>query len=410
MKYLKIIVTSMLLFALGVHLSQFFYLYVLHLDINDWAWHEFLINFQGGFVRRGLVGEILWQCAKDSSPSGFITFTRVIWSICLLIYIIVASMLITLFRRRGYSWWLVLSPVLCGFVLFIIRKDFLLYLLYIITIFSLTRMHDNYARCFTTILLCILGLFIHEAYIFWGIPVTALLLLNSGRHRILGITGVMCIGVTFVILAAFKGNADTPMRIVESWQWLIPGLEVKNGISSLAWSLSTAAHRHWAENFTSPELGSLAFPYQVCLMVIYLWFVNNFMFTFHRPDADVSAQTRHVFTATLLFNLICMLPMYLVLSCDYARLYQYVTVSTVVPFLLLPREKLHNALPDFMIKAARKVNQINDTYFPPGKGSMAIVLLLFGVAPFGAHFDAAFKDSVLGGCWAGIQKLICILA
>lgn len=38
--------------ALGVRALSFNY--------NDWSYTEFMINFQGGFVRRGLLGEILY--------------------------------------------------------------------------------------------------------------------------------------------------------------------------------------------------------------------------------------------------------------------------------------------------------------------------------------------------------------
>lgn len=410
MRYLKPAVTTTLLFALAVHISQFFYLYVVNLNINDWAWHEFLINFQGGFVRRGLVGEIIWQLTQRLPGIDFSALTSGIWILSFLIYIAVTAILVALFKRRRYCWWIVLSPILCGFVLFIVRKDFFLYLVYIAAVYLLSRFYKNscvniYAYI-GVVTLSVLALFIHEAYLFWGIPIIALVLWNGTNRRLLSRAGVLIVSGTFLLLAAFKGSEATPALIVDSWRTVIPGLEVKNGIASLGWSLSAAANRHWTENFASPELGSLSIPYQCMLMMMYIWLVNNFIFTYHREDADASIRARAVFSAVMLFNLICMLPMYLVLSCDYARLYQYMAVSTFVPFLILPIDLLERSIPKLLLRCAHVVNRVNDKYFPAGKGSVLVILLLFGVAPFGAHFDAAFKDSVIGGCWAGIEKLM----
>ena len=48
-----------LLFLFGI-----FWLYTKHLVGNDSTISEWFINYQGGFIKRGLIGEICFQIAK----------------------------------------------------------------------------------------------------------------------------------------------------------------------------------------------------------------------------------------------------------------------------------------------------------------------------------------------------------
>ena len=54
-----LLVYLFLLFVFGI-----FWLYVKHEVGNDSTISEWLINYQGGFTRRGLIGEICFQIAK----------------------------------------------------------------------------------------------------------------------------------------------------------------------------------------------------------------------------------------------------------------------------------------------------------------------------------------------------------
>ena len=47
-----------------IFLLAVFYLYQKHLVGNDSTISEWMINYQGGFTRRGLIGEMCFQLAK----------------------------------------------------------------------------------------------------------------------------------------------------------------------------------------------------------------------------------------------------------------------------------------------------------------------------------------------------------
>ena len=45
-----------MIFAFIVRLWLFADMFLLHTPINEWGFTEYLINFSGGFVRRGIIG------------------------------------------------------------------------------------------------------------------------------------------------------------------------------------------------------------------------------------------------------------------------------------------------------------------------------------------------------------------
>ena len=47
-----------------------YYLYQKHLNLVEWTVSEWLINYQGGFTRRGLIGEMIYQSSLLLIQSG----------------------------------------------------------------------------------------------------------------------------------------------------------------------------------------------------------------------------------------------------------------------------------------------------------------------------------------------------
>jgi hypothetical protein len=58
-------------------------------NYSDWQYSDWLINYEGGFVRRGFIGEILYFFHK----SLFIDLDKLIFSFVILIYIFISFFL-----------------------------------------------------------------------------------------------------------------------------------------------------------------------------------------------------------------------------------------------------------------------------------------------------------------------------
>ena len=54
----------LLLYLSLIFIFATFWLYIKHSVGNDWGISEWIINYQGGFTRRGLPGEISYQISK----------------------------------------------------------------------------------------------------------------------------------------------------------------------------------------------------------------------------------------------------------------------------------------------------------------------------------------------------------
>ena len=55
------ILSSIFIFFIFINLTYFYLNFTSKIIVNDYAFNELFINYQAGFIRRGFLGEILWQ-------------------------------------------------------------------------------------------------------------------------------------------------------------------------------------------------------------------------------------------------------------------------------------------------------------------------------------------------------------
>jgi len=378
--------------ALGIRASSFNY--------NDWSYSEFMINFQGGFVRRGLLGEILYHLCRYTGlePAAFIL------PVCISAYLFVVYFFLKKFRSRNYCWFLILSPLFCGYVGDIIRKDYMLYCLLILIMLLLANGKMGNAKISAVVIISSLGLFMHEAFVFWGLPIVALLLFNGNLKSKQGISFSLVIIGVFLFLSVYHGSMQHVSSIVVSWQELLGEnamhIEKNNSIGAIGWDTLAAIRGHIRLNF-SGMLGWVTFFIRPLGFLITYYFVVNFLWVF-RERNSFNKDDRTNLSVLFLFSIVCMLPMFLFLSCDYARLYQYAVVSAFTAFLLFPRWRLSKLLPKKIYELVAVINNKIDQVIVPTKGIMILILLLFAVPP--CYFDVygAIKQSVYASFFNGV--------
>lgn len=88
-------------------------------EISEW-----LVNYQGGFVRRGICGELIYQLYQIH-PFDIIMFIK---GICSVSSILLLILLLNIFKREGWS--IAILPLPCclfyNFQMILARKDSLL--------------------------------------------------------------------------------------------------------------------------------------------------------------------------------------------------------------------------------------------------------------------------------------------
>jgi len=183
--------------------------------LNDsWTIGEWLINYQGGFVRRGFLGEgIYFLCnAIEVSP------IFVIWFISITSYILLVKFTITEAKDK-VSVVFLLSP--CVFLApvigdFLIRKDILLLLIFL---FNLKILKSHNPNTLFLNILNIFGILIHESFAIYALPIQLFVFSNKldiVKTKIILFKFLPSI-LFFISCLIFKGDQSQAMVIHQSW-------------------------------------------------------------------------------------------------------------------------------------------------------------------------------------------------
>ena len=150
------------LIILGIPLN----LYKNRFYDNSWTIGEWLINYQGGFIRRGLLGEGIYNLCNVIKISPIF----VIWLISISSYYLLLKLTIFESRNKVSSSFLLspgifLAPIIGDFL---IRKDLLLLLIFLI---SLKLMKIKRPNLIFLNVLNITGILIHESFAIYALPI-----------------------------------------------------------------------------------------------------------------------------------------------------------------------------------------------------------------------------------------------
>lgn len=367
-------------------------------NYNNFNYTEFLINFEGGFVRRGLIGQLLFEIIRLTSIDVYLFITV----LSLLLYLVVVGFFFYKFRQERLNWWLLFSPFVFGLVMFICRKDYLCYLIIIASLYLFRDSSRSPLRYLLGLVLLILGLFVHEAFVFYGVPMALMLLLSSKAYKALKITGCLIVIATFLILSYFKGNYETSLSIYQSWIPYIDNPQYQfatdNSIGAIGWDTLQTFRTHIMGNFYNADLGLAGVSFRVIFAVVVYYFITNFLFVFKKTSSLQSIDTkrsRNVFATVFLFSLVCLLPMFLVLSCDYGRLYSYATVTTLAVYLIVPLHRIENCFPTKVLNLVSRINYQVCKRVVPSKTLMVLLLCVLAPEPAGFSPTTCFYYSVI---------------
>lgn len=380
-----------------------------HDYINTFAYTEFLINFQGGFVRRGLLGEILYQIYTIFPYSLWLVITVLSYAA----FVFVLLFFIKQFKKNNYCWWIIFSPILLGMTAFIVRKDFILYTLLIGCLYLLRNSSDSLLKRILACMLIVLGLFLHEAFIFFGFPIYAMVLLSFKNKRTINYALILIPILIFLILCKFKGNYETAVAIVNSWNNILPGTPLEynyyNSIGAIGWeSIPTFIfHIRTNANLIDGGIGIVMLP--VSIIAIY-YLVTNFLITFNQKNQVNSATVKQALSLLYSFAIICLIPMFTILSCDTGRVVQYSTVTTFATLLILSPQTVIKLFPKWYNKSITYINNKIYEFLRPSKGLLIIMLLFLGMAPDTFSLPRCWRYSIIGTLFENFISIILWLA
>ena len=182
---------------------------------DSWTIGEWLINYQGGFVRRGLLGETIYFLSNSLKISPIF----LIWFICIFSYFLLIKLIFNEAKNKVSKVFLLSPGVLLAPIIgdFLIRKDILLMLIFLI-ILKICKHNDPNILILNV--LNILGILIHESFAIYTLPIE-IIILNikpdlKSKNKIF-FFNILPSFLVFALCLIFKGDIDQAKAIHQSW-------------------------------------------------------------------------------------------------------------------------------------------------------------------------------------------------
>lgn len=351
---------------------------------ESWNITEFLINYQGGFVRRGLLGEIILYAHHSIGISPYV----LILSISILAYIMLVWFFVSSFAKKGYTLFILPfvfflgNPILNDFW---VRKDALIMLLFISIIYFSTKKSNLYLILVN--ILFIIGLLIHEVIGFFCFPILLLLLIARKNNSLtsaiaLSVTQLIPSILTFFSVLYFKGSQLIASQIWKSWKPIAFPIQAKDdqqiptAIDGISWSLKKGLLFTYNTLIDFSDGIYAPLGWFIILLSIYYVLINttklNFNIIKYVPSKNFN---RANISNIMLFQLLALLPIF-ILGYDYGRWIFYWITSSFAIILLVPEKKLAAIFPKIIFSTSTKINRFSDLFL--GKNGVLLCCILIG--------------------------------
>lgn len=363
---------------------------------NSRDFADLFINYEGGFVRRGLLGQLFWYLyAIEIDP------LKVALGLSFVSYGIIAYYLIYSFKKNGYE--LFLLPIcflLGGFSLYeftFFRRDFMLLCVFLFTVFLWKKMSTKkwllVANGLTSIaLLC------YEPYIFFALPLLCLLTHIRNKKYITAVGCWLPSVLVFFLCCHFSGNENTYDAI---WGNVSSFLKSPGTLEFLKMNSQNVMAFHFEHNF-------LSFYHHIPIALIslvgvlsMLYYCINAPYVFGKANK----QYRRYMMTLLSVVLLCQLPMFVCLSTDYSRICTYSAISAYIMYFELSRKELESLFPANVYIMAEKFIVHVDKILYPSRGKIIFIMMFIGIATWTGHYNF-FAKSEFGGALDIMHTLI----
>lgn len=316
---------------------------------------ELMINYQGGFVRRGLIGELMFQLFQIHPYSFHITIVF----IEAFVFVIFAIISYYVFYKLKYAPIMPFAIIVGGLTWY--RRDFFM-LIIVFFVFSLITTYAKKRQIkhlISAIGVIILSILIYEPSFFFVVPISMLLYYRSldttpkcTFKKIQNTFIVFSLPILTMLLACTaKGTTEQAEAIWHSWTPLFEYLNIDQPMMpeaiqflSRSENINNVVMFHLGLNFgvgqnirlgTSPSLviGSL------------LFFIGTFYLTATTPQRDSLKKSTRQLISIYLFQSICLIPMFTILSCDFGRTILYVIFTSYYLLYFCEKNNLNLSIP-----------------------------------------------------------------
>ena len=316
---------------------------------ESWGISEWLINYQGGFVRRGLAGEMLYRLYQiHPYPVPYLIIGI---NVACLVGLI--SLCIILFRRMNWPIWLLLFPMFLYYRLYGLemgvldsRRDCLMLLL-AFWLFLQYRKYLLGGGIIYVWLLSVVIILLHEGMLF---PIFPFLILHSfviNKSAIIDrLKKVVLlwwpVAISLAAIIVWHGDEFTPFHIWQSWMPCfqnypvsdkIPGIGV--AVECMTYSLAYNQHLAFDITWRSFFCGSIPiWPFNIYLLMA-LYYLFTRMDTIRLNEFSLN-NSRVQISNIFMIQLLSVLPMLGFIADDWYRTVPYCCITSCFLCYLFP--------------------------------------------------------------------------
>lgn len=301
----------------------------LHGPGGYWAF-QWPRDYSHGFVRRGLLGEMLRVVGLDNS--NYLTVTLLSWTVTLLLYIFLVQLVRRLLAKVDgqdsfvYLLVLLLSPVTTGMFLEITGDPLQVVLLAYIVLhlaFAKGKVPPPVVFC-CYLLFGVASILIHEASLFFFAPALAVVcVVLAPKARLARLAGYLCGALPAVVLVVFATQHSAESGMLPHLHWhgitALPGEAQYPNFSTLIAADNEANFGHGIRG-----LAKTGYRFVSCLVLPIFLAVFLIRFRF-----GASKSSTRKASLALLIPALCCLPLFLIAH-DWGRFFSFEFVLAIV--------------------------------------------------------------------------------
>lgn len=394
-------------------------------DASYWSWgiSDYLINYQGGFIRRGLIGEILYQIYTIKQYD----VALVIMVIDVVSFIVFFAILAIDFAKRNWSMLPLLFPFVCvNWTIYNYRRDFLMQIIvYVIysLLFKYWKTQQIRPLVFSIALLTV-ALLIYEPVFFITVPILCLLFYyqqsesNLIYKRILKTATVFALPlITIGILFFYKGgDADTPNKIWSSWHSLFltfpceypmeiscPGQGVDYLNNTLLSSVKHTVTMLFRLNESIKHI--LYSGFLLCISFPMIYFVVTRTPSYNLKTKTLTQNNCEMqFSNIFVIQVLAMMPMFGILSCDFGRTMPYCIYTTFMIVHLSIKYNVNLRYPESLDRFSSRIQHFINRQ--KTLSSFPFYLLVLFFVPLRGCYGPEVRDTLIYNIFLFIRNKV----
>jgi len=169
----------------------------------------------------------------------------------------------------------------------------------------------------------------------------------------------------------------------------------ESSIGAIGWSTLYAIKFHIESNFLNIDNGILSsFVWIITFPAVY-YIATNALAAFKKTPSSFTEKDKTTLSLILLFQLMVLIPVLCILSCDYIRIISYWMLSSFAIFLIIPRDTIEKMFPLIIIDKVNKLNRFMCYMLTPTKTILFLMFLLIGVSVWSFTVDRYYHTTML---------------